>query len=61
MTSGVYLESGLHFLLSAFLESKRKPIPLQIAATDKKTDELVCQFHELTEEEIRIVEAAALH
>lgn len=36
--------------------SERKPIERQIAATDKKIDELVYQLYGLTEEEMKIVE-----
>ncbi len=37
-------------------DSEREPIERQIAATDKKIDELVYQLYGLTDEEIRIVE-----
>jgi type I restriction-modification system DNA methylase subunit/predicted type IV restriction endonuclease len=37
-------------------DSEREPLERQIAATDKKIDELVYQLYGLTEEEIRIVE-----
>jgi hypothetical protein len=37
-------------------DSEREPLERQIAATDKKIDELVYQLYGLTEEEIAIVE-----
>ncbi len=37
-------------------QNEREPIERQVAATDKKIDELVYQLYGLTEEEIKIVE-----
>jgi type I restriction-modification system DNA methylase subunit len=43
-------------LQKAHFNSEKEPIERQIAATDKKIDELVYQLYGLTEEEIKIVE-----
>ena len=43
-------------LQKAHFDSEKEPIERQIAATDKKIDELVYKLYGLTEEEIRIVE-----
>jgi len=45
-------------LQTKHFDSERELIERQIAATDKKTDELVYQLYGLTEEEIGIVEGA---
>lgn len=44
-------------LQKANFQSEREPIERQIAATDKKIDELVYKLYGLTEEEIRLVES----
>lgn len=46
-------------LQSSEFASQREPIERQIAATDKKIDELVYKLYGLTEEEIKIVEGRA--
>ncbi len=43
-------------LQKAHFDSEKEPIERQIAATDKKIDDLVYQLYRLTEEEIKIVE-----
>jgi hypothetical protein len=43
-------------LQKASFDSEKEPIERQIAATDKKIDELVYKLYGLTEEEIKIVE-----
>jgi hypothetical protein len=43
-------------LQKAHFDSEKEPIERQIAATDKKIDELVYTLYGLTEEEIKIVE-----
>lgn len=48
---GAHLKGGVHLF-----ESEKEPIQRQIAATDKRIDELVYRLYSLTEEEIRIVE-----
>jgi len=46
-------------LRKAHFDSEKEPIERQIAATDKKIDDIVYELYGLTEEEIKIVEGKA--